>query len=139
MEKLLSYLKSAASLELDFLCFPECCLSGYRRGFHNIVCDAVAQAIDKLQEAVTLDGITIAVGTPYAEEWSGRRDSNRRHPAWKAGTLPLSYSRETEPILPQILQLVNKKRVLHRQVSLNSDAWAAAGYKLICPQGSKAI
>ena len=25
--------------------------------------------------------------------WSGRPDSNRRHPAWKAGTLPLSYSR----------------------------------------------
>ena len=25
--------------------------------------------------------------------WSGRRDSNPRQPAWKAGTLPLSYSR----------------------------------------------
>jgi hypothetical protein len=35
--------------------------------------------------------------------WSGRRDSNPRHPAWRAGTLPLSYSRETESILPQIL------------------------------------
>ena len=22
------------------------------------------------------------------EKWSGRRDSNARHPAWKAGTLP---------------------------------------------------
>ena len=28
--------------------------------------------------------------------WSGRPDSNRRHPAWKAGTLPLSYSRSKE-------------------------------------------
>jgi hypothetical protein len=25
--------------------------------------------------------------------WSGRRDSNSRQPAWKAGALPLSYSR----------------------------------------------
>jgi hypothetical protein len=28
------------------------------------------------------------------EEWSGRRDSNPRPTAWKAVTLPLSYSRE---------------------------------------------
>src|SRR5436190_24063431 len=26
-------------------------------------------------------------------EWSGKRDSNPRPPAWKAGALPLSYSR----------------------------------------------
>ena len=26
-------------------------------------------------------------------KWSGRRDSNPRHPAWKAGALPLNYSR----------------------------------------------
>ena len=25
--------------------------------------------------------------------WSGRRDLNPRHPAWKAGVLPLNYSR----------------------------------------------
>ena len=67
IEKILSYLKSAASLELDFLCFPECCLTGYKRDFRNIAWDEVAQAIDKLQEAVTTEGITIAVGTPYAE------------------------------------------------------------------------
>lgn len=65
--KILSYLKSAASLELDFLCFPECCLTGYRRDFHNIAWDEVAQAIDKLQEAVIREGITIAVGTPFVE------------------------------------------------------------------------
>ena len=103
VERILSYLKSAASLEVDFLCFPECSLTGYRRDFHNIVWDEVAQAIDELQEAVIIEGITIAVGTPYVEGWSGRRDSNPRHPAWKAGTLPLSYSREIESILPQIL------------------------------------
>jgi predicted amidohydrolase len=67
MEKILSYLKSAASLGLDFLCFPECSLTGYRRDFRNIAWDELAQVIDKLQEAVTTEGITIAVGTPYAE------------------------------------------------------------------------
>jgi len=35
--------------------------------------------------------------------------------------------------------LVNKNRVLHRQVSPNSDAWAAAGHKLICPQGANTL
>lgn len=68
LEKILSYLKSAASLELDFLCFPECSLSGYRRDFHNINWDEVARALDRLQEAVTIEGITITVGTPYVEE-----------------------------------------------------------------------
>src|SRR5579863_2850490 len=27
------------------------------------------------------------------ERWSGRPGSNRRHPAWEAGVLPLNYSR----------------------------------------------
>ena len=27
------------------------------------------------------------------KEWSGRPGSNRRHPAWEAGVLPLNYSR----------------------------------------------
>ena len=43
------------------------------------------------------------IGRIFEDSWSGRRDSNPRHPAWKAGTLPLSYSRETESILPQTL------------------------------------
>jgi hypothetical protein len=29
----------------------------------------------------------------YMILWSGRRDSNPRHPAWEAGALPLNYSR----------------------------------------------
>jgi predicted amidohydrolase len=68
IERICSYLKSAASLDVDFLCFPECSLTGYIRDFHNINWNEVAQALDKLQEAVTLAGITIAVGTPYIEE-----------------------------------------------------------------------
>ena len=37
--------------------------------------------------------------------WSGRRDSNPRHPAWKAGTLPLSYSRENHSYFSPPAQL----------------------------------
>lgn len=29
--------------------------------------------------------------------WSGRRDSNSQPPAWKAGALPLSYTRTFHP------------------------------------------
>src|SRR3989442_1638315 len=36
------------------------------------------------------------------ETWSGKRDSNPRPPAWKAGALPLSYSRpHAEPRAPR--------------------------------------
>ncbi len=42
-----------------------------------------------LSSRVIMGGVFFT-GTPA---WSGRRDSNPRHPAWKAGTLPLSYSR----------------------------------------------
>ena len=29
----------------------------------------------------------------YTRKWSGRRDSDPRHPPWQGGTLPLSYYR----------------------------------------------
>src|SRR5436305_9138235 len=32
----------------------------------------------------------------HRDSWSGKRDSNPRPPAWKAGALPLSYSRPGE-------------------------------------------
>ena len=40
-------------------------------------------------------GLWMRTGTEAGlrSNWSGRRDSNPRPPAWKAGTLPLSYSR----------------------------------------------
>jgi predicted amidohydrolase len=66
-EKILSYLESAARLKLDFLCFPECSLTGYKCNFHNISWDELAQAIDRLQEAVAREGIITCVGTPYTE------------------------------------------------------------------------
>src|SRR6266498_2165345 len=34
--------------------------------------------------------------------WSGKRDSNPRPPAWKAGALPLSYSREYAHATPSM-------------------------------------
>src|SRR3989441_6886476 len=34
--------------------------------------------------------------------WSGKRDSNPRPPAWKAGALPLSYSREYARATPSM-------------------------------------
>ncbi|MFC1992278.1 carbon-nitrogen hydrolase family protein [Chloroflexota bacterium] len=67
VEKMSSYLRSAVSLGVDFLCFPECSLTGYIRDFHNIDWDEVAQGLDKLQEAVATEGVIIAVGTPHAE------------------------------------------------------------------------
>jgi hypothetical protein len=36
-------------------------------------------------------------GARFLRTWSGKRDSNPRPPAWKAGALPLSYSREWKP------------------------------------------
>jgi hypothetical protein len=31
----------------------------------------------------------------FWDDWSGRPGSNRRHPAWEAGVLPLNYSRSS--------------------------------------------
>ncbi len=44
--------------------------------------------------------------------WSGRWDSNPRQPAWKAGALPLSYSRKVESILDAKRTLVKEKPCL---------------------------
>jgi hypothetical protein len=33
----------------------------------------------------------------WQQGWSGRRDSNPRRPPWQGGTLPLSYSRGSDP------------------------------------------
>jgi predicted amidohydrolase len=67
VERMYFYLRSAATLGIDFLCFPECSLTGYIRDFNNVNQDEVAQGLDKLQEAVATEGVIIAVGTPYVE------------------------------------------------------------------------
>ena len=38
-------------------------------------------------------GVPVALLDARQKIWSGKRDSNPRPPAWKAGALPLSYSR----------------------------------------------
>jgi len=67
VEKIVSYLKSAASLELDFVCFPECSLTGYRRDFHNIDWQEVAEGLDRLQGVAAVEGVMAAVGTPFTD------------------------------------------------------------------------
>ncbi len=47
----------------------------------------------------------------HTQKWSGRRDSNPRHPAWEAGVLPLNYSRSlTMSILHPLAELVKLLR-----------------------------
>jgi predicted amidohydrolase len=65
--KLCRYIRSAAGLKLDLLCFPECSLTGYRRDFNKIDWDEVARALDELQGVAAEEDITIVVGTPYLE------------------------------------------------------------------------
>ena len=38
-------------------------------------------------------GIRFTVNAAKKKKWSGRRDSDSRHPPWQGGTLPLSYYR----------------------------------------------
>ncbi len=45
------------------------------------------------KEFSSLSSLFNKKSTPRCFFWSGRRDSNSRQPAWKAGTLPLSYFR----------------------------------------------
>ncbi len=68
VEKILSYLKSAASLGLDFVCFPECSLTGYKRDFDTVNWGEVAEGLDRLQGAVASEEIMVAVGTPFTQD-----------------------------------------------------------------------
>lgn len=67
VEKILSHLKSAANLGLDFVCFPECSLTGYKRDFDTVNWREVAEGLDRLQVVVAREDIMVAVGTPFAE------------------------------------------------------------------------
>ena len=67
VEKISSYIRSAAKLGLDLLCFPECSLTGYKHDFHKINWNEITKALDKLQQLVTDEDITIVVGTSWLE------------------------------------------------------------------------
>src|SRR5262245_4903683 len=60
----------------------------------------------------------------YRRKWSGRPGSNRRHPAWEAGVLPLNYSRSTSDAIR--LTLVESGHNL-RRIAKNS-------FKMSCLQ-----
>ena len=51
---------------------------------------------DRLLEIHCLTLHILHCSTALPNLWSGRRESNPRPTAWKAVTLPLSYSRETQ-------------------------------------------
>src|SRR5262249_20124229 len=46
------------------------------------------------------------------QQWSGKRDSNPRPPAWKAGALPLSYSRVSGRPAPAHVRVAVRLRSL---------------------------
>ena len=52
------------------------------------------------------------------EEWSGRPGSNRRHPAWEAGVLPLNYSRSLGRKI--VKRLTHYSRYKDRRYKLSS-------------------
>src|SRR6185295_1357155 len=53
---------------------------------------------------------------PSGKGWSGRRGSNPRPTAWKAVTLPLSYSRAVEGGLPTVARAFNLSRPMRAKV-----------------------
>src|SRR5688572_20664082 len=61
-----------------------------------------------------------------SEGWSGRRGSNPRPTAWKAVTLPLSYSRALSPFVPVLLRPIAPSRhhVASRRLLLRRRALA---------------
>jgi hypothetical protein len=87
-------------------------ISSQAVGFQILSRDRRVFAVTRLLGGPLTRKESADIPTGSEVRWSGRRDSNPRHPAWKAGTLPLSYSRKTESILPQTLQLVNKQSLL---------------------------
>jgi predicted amidohydrolase len=67
VEKIFSYIKSAAGLKLHILCFPECSLTGYMRDFHRVDRDEIREALDLVHEQAIANSLNVIVGTPYFE------------------------------------------------------------------------
>ncbi len=68
VEKISSYIESAAKLKLDILCFPECSLTGYMRDFHRVNRDEIREALDLVHEQAAGNKLNIILGTPYFED-----------------------------------------------------------------------
>lgn len=67
VEKISSYIKSAAKLKLDILCFPECSLTGYMRDFHGVDRDEIREVLDLVHEQAVTNNLNVILGTPYFE------------------------------------------------------------------------
>jgi len=68
VEKISSYIKSAAELKLDILCFPECSLTGYMREFNRIGRGEIEKALDVVHKHVMESRVNVIVGTPNYEQ-----------------------------------------------------------------------
>jgi hypothetical protein len=75
-----------------------------------------------------------SAGVPATQKWSGRRGSNPRPTAWKAVTLPLSYSRLFEP-LPLTAARNLKLRSPHFEVRSFLKLVAREGFEPSKPLG----
>ena len=67
MKKLSAFVKQAADLRLDILCFPECSLTGYMRDFHDIRKGDIELALGTIHEQAVGCNLNLLVGTPYFE------------------------------------------------------------------------
>jgi predicted amidohydrolase len=67
IKKLSVFVKQAADLKLDILCFPECSLTGYMRDFHDIRKGDIELALGIIHEQAVRCNLNLLVGTPYFE------------------------------------------------------------------------
>jgi predicted amidohydrolase len=65
IKKLSAFVKQAADLKLDILCFPECSLTGYMRDFHDIRKGDIELALGIIHEQAVGCNLNLLVGTPY--------------------------------------------------------------------------
>ena len=65
----------------------------WRKGLYQRYMGVVDTFVNSEEESVNKDEIVLVVAG--AKKWSGRRDSNSRHPPWQGGALPLSHFRST--------------------------------------------
>ena len=55
--------------------------------------EPMTSSLPRMRSTPELLGLIQQKSTVIKTVWSGRRDSNSQHSAWKADALPLSYSR----------------------------------------------
>jgi predicted amidohydrolase len=67
-EKTISnYISLASKEDVDILCFPECCVTGYVRDFSTVDPSAIMETLDRIQGDAANDSVNVIVGAPYVE------------------------------------------------------------------------